>query len=393
MAIGVASSSEDQPAARPAPESHDAPTPWDRLEDQLDWYDRNSGRMKRAYQRLKVSQIVIAAAIPVAAAADAPSIVPAVMGASIVVFEGVQQLFKYHDNWTAYRSTAEALKHEKHWFLASAGPYARCADPPRRLAERVERLVSTEHSTGRPPSRRAGRGRRLAGRADGVNANVATPAAPAELARTDVFVSYSRRDKAFVAGPLLTSLTGRGQEVWLDLEDIPPAADWRERVHRGVEASNAFVFVLSPDSLASKVCREELDSAVALNKRLVPVLRREVDGELPLALSRANWIWAATRTTSTRRRPRSSRRSRPISSGATPTPGSGSAPASGSPTSATAATCCAAATCARPRTGWPARPAIRPRQPPGRVAAPEDDDRGRQRRGLTAEERARFLIP
>lgn len=145
MAIGVASSSGDPPAAGPAPDGRD--TPWDRLEDQLDWYDRNSGRMKHAYQRLKVSQIVIAASIPVAAAADAPSIVPAVLGASIVVFEGFQQLFKYHDNWTAYRSTAEALKHEKHWFLASAGPYARCADPTRRLAERVERLVSTEHST------------------------------------------------------------------------------------------------------------------------------------------------------------------------------------------------------------------------------------------------------
>ena len=44
-----------------------------------------------------------------------------------------------------YRSTAEALKHEKYLFLSSAGPYA-AADRLRLLAERVEDLVSQEHA-------------------------------------------------------------------------------------------------------------------------------------------------------------------------------------------------------------------------------------------------------
>ena len=38
------------------------------------------------------------------------------------------------------------------------------------------------------------------------------------------------------------------------------------------------VFVLTPDSLASTVCGEELQHAVELNKRIIPVLRRPVDG-------------------------------------------------------------------------------------------------------------------
>jgi hypothetical protein len=44
-----------------------------------------------------------------------------------------------------YRSTAEALKHEKFLFLSCAGPYA-TGDRQRVLAERLEGLISQEHA-------------------------------------------------------------------------------------------------------------------------------------------------------------------------------------------------------------------------------------------------------
>ena len=44
-----------------------------------------------------------------------------------------------------YRSTAEALKHERYLYLAAAGPYGG-DDRVRVLAERVEGLVSQEHA-------------------------------------------------------------------------------------------------------------------------------------------------------------------------------------------------------------------------------------------------------
>src|SRR5262245_32548333 len=50
-----------------------------------------------------------------------------------------------HSNWITYRSTAEALKREKHLFLATAGPYG-AENPHSLLAERVESLVSQEHA-------------------------------------------------------------------------------------------------------------------------------------------------------------------------------------------------------------------------------------------------------
>ncbi|MEA2400397.1 MAG: hypothetical protein QOK00_800 [Thermoleophilaceae bacterium] len=95
---------------------------------------------------LKVCQLVLAAAIPVAAAADAATWLMAGAGGAIVVLEGLQQLEQYQQNWTAYRSTCERLKHEKYLFAAEAGPYADAPRPDALLAERVEGLVSQEHA-------------------------------------------------------------------------------------------------------------------------------------------------------------------------------------------------------------------------------------------------------
>jgi Protein of unknown function (DUF4231) len=65
---------------------------------------------------------------------------------AIAIIEGLQQMNQYHSNWITYRSTAEALKHEKYLFLATAGPYAASENFRALLAERVESMVSQEHA-------------------------------------------------------------------------------------------------------------------------------------------------------------------------------------------------------------------------------------------------------
>src|SRR5688572_11293419 len=97
----VTSASSDNPA-------------WDRLHDQLEWYERTSARHKGWYQSLKVAQIVVAASIPASASLGSSIAVAGVLGAIVVVLEGLQQLFQFQQNWIGYRSTAEALKHEKY---------------------------------------------------------------------------------------------------------------------------------------------------------------------------------------------------------------------------------------------------------------------------------------
>ncbi|MGR6967974.1 DUF4231 domain-containing protein [Geodermatophilus sp. URMC 61] len=139
----------DHDGARPR-ESVTEPPPgtdptWDRLQDQLAWYDRKSGAAQRAYKRVKIAQLLLAAAVPVAVAARLPGVVTALLGALVVVLEGVQQLYQWQTNWVLYRATNEALQHEKFLYLAGAGPYSG-PQPRRVLAERVEGLVSQEHA-------------------------------------------------------------------------------------------------------------------------------------------------------------------------------------------------------------------------------------------------------
>jgi hypothetical protein len=118
----------------------------DHLQDQIEWYDRKSGTNQKSFKYLKVCTILAAALIPVLAKTSGVSSVTAGLGVFIVILEGLQQLNQYHANWISYRSTCEALKHEKFLYLARAGPYATANDPHALLAERIESTVSQEHA-------------------------------------------------------------------------------------------------------------------------------------------------------------------------------------------------------------------------------------------------------
>ena len=126
-----------------------APDPvMERLEDQIAWYDRKSLGNQRAYKRIKITEILAAAIIPFVAGVRLPhtGILTGGLGVLITVLEGVLHLNQYQQNWINYRSTCEALKHEKYTYLGKAAPYASVPDPHALLAERVESLVSQEHA-------------------------------------------------------------------------------------------------------------------------------------------------------------------------------------------------------------------------------------------------------
>ena len=106
----------------------------------------------------------------------------------------------------------------------------------------------------------------------------------------DVFVSYSRRDQDFVRR-LHEALVAAGREVWVDWEGIPTSAKWMDEVRAAIDAADAFVFVVSPDSAASPVCRDEAEHALEVGKRIVPVVWRDTpEGDLPAAISAHNWL-------------------------------------------------------------------------------------------------------
>ena len=94
---------------------------------------------------------------------------------------------------------------------------------------------------------------------------------------TDAFLSYSRRDRAF-AKRLHDALARDGKSVYVDWDDIPDwSPDYESDLFEGIDRADAFLFVLSPDSLESRNCRLELDRAAKQGKRIQPLLRRDVE--------------------------------------------------------------------------------------------------------------------
>lgn len=110
-----------------------------------------------------------------------------------------------------------------------------------------------------------------------------------------LMISYSRKDLVFVR-QVFEGLLAQGfarEDIWVDWEGIPLTADWRKEITKGIQSANAFIFVISPDSVASKVCAEEIAIAAESNKRFVPIVHRQLgkDTVLHPKISSHNWVF------------------------------------------------------------------------------------------------------
>jgi WD40 repeat protein len=92
---------------------------------------------------------------------------------------------------------------------------------------------------------------------------------------SDVFISYSRRDRTFVER-LAAALEDQGWRVWVDLGSLRPGQDWWSAITEEIEQADGVVFVLSPDAVLSRTCTNEFLHAAAHGKRVIPVVCRAV---------------------------------------------------------------------------------------------------------------------
>jgi hypothetical protein len=109
------------------------------------------------------------------------------------------------------------------------------------------------------------------------------------IRKNDIFISYSRRDKTFVQ-QLDTAFRQCNRDPWIDWDDIREAEAWRNAIAQGIVAADTFIFVISPDSVASVECGKELMQAIAHNKRIIPIVYREATNVHPV-LAELNWIF------------------------------------------------------------------------------------------------------
>jgi WD40 repeat protein len=95
---------------------------------------------------------------------------------------------------------------------------------------------------------------------------------------SDVFISYSRKDKVF-ARRVFDRLKDEEYSSWVDWIGIPYSAKWLDEIHVGINQADNFIFIISPDSLTSRVCQLEINHALQKNKRIIPIVRRDPDIE------------------------------------------------------------------------------------------------------------------
>ena len=88
-----------------------------------------------------------------------------------------------------------------------------------------------------------------------------------------IFISYSRKDIDF-AQKIVDALAANDLDTWIDWKSIPKGEDWEQEIYRGIEEADAFLFLVSPDSVASEMCNKEIDHAVANGKRILPIVIR-----------------------------------------------------------------------------------------------------------------------
>ncbi|HEY9670297.1 MAG TPA: TIR domain-containing protein [Waterburya sp.] len=110
----------------------------------------------------------------------------------------------------------------------------------------------------------------------------------------DAFISYGRADSKDFATKLHARLLELGLKVWFDQHDIPLGVDFQNQINDGIEKAHNFIFIIAPHSVKSAYCLKEIQLAVKLNKRIIPLLHVEPSDcwdKMHPAIGKINWVY------------------------------------------------------------------------------------------------------
>jgi hypothetical protein len=88
---------------------------------------------------------------------------------------------------------------------------------------------------------------------------------------TQVFISYSRKDLAFVER-LAKDLMDAGLKVWYDLSGLEAGTRWGKEIQNALQQSQYLLVILSPNSIQSEWVEKEFLYANNLKLKTIPIL-------------------------------------------------------------------------------------------------------------------------
>lgn len=107
----------------------------------------------------------------------------------------------------------------------------------------------------------------------------------------NVFISYSRQDHHFASELKAGLELVGGFIVNIDTEQIHEGEEWKRRLAGLIASADTIVFVLTPRSAASPICKWEIEEAERLSKRILPVQATSLgDVKPPEQLSELHYV-------------------------------------------------------------------------------------------------------
>lgn len=120
-----------------------------RLEDQIQWYDKKSKKAKKCFHLSRILIILTSASIPIISyflIADTwTKVIIICVSVFITATESINNLMKFNEHWIEYRTISETLKKEKYMYENKAGIYNDTNNDFPYFVERIESIISQEN--------------------------------------------------------------------------------------------------------------------------------------------------------------------------------------------------------------------------------------------------------
>lgn len=112
------------------------------------WRAQKTGPAMRAHRASAVAVQSVAAAIPVAAVIEPHnSLIPAILGAVIIVLSGTRATFHWQENYLRFSRAREAIEAERRLYKIGGPPYSEMNTKDTILATRITKIERDEMSS------------------------------------------------------------------------------------------------------------------------------------------------------------------------------------------------------------------------------------------------------
>ncbi|KJE92002.1 hypothetical protein CAOG_008660 [Capsaspora owczarzaki ATCC 30864] len=102
----------------------------------------------------------------------------------------------------------------------------------------------------------------------------------AELKPKDLFISWAHIDHALVRERLWPDLEARHIDCWIDVSALVAGDFWRRAIGQAIKHCKVFLFVMTPASIKSQYCQEELLYAASCKKLIYVIHTKSCKREL-----------------------------------------------------------------------------------------------------------------